>query len=150
MAIDRSYITKEFLCFLFTWDIFRMNFRYVLFGIRVAILDKFENGDASSVRADADIYICRHDGGGLLSGAVNQGTFIWSFRFYFRVQAARKNYFSSFSFNFSLIKKMWSSGQSSWLQIRRPGFDYRHYKKKMSGSGTGSTQPREYNWGATW
>jgi hypothetical protein len=31
-----------------------------------------------------------------------------------------------------------SSGQSSWLQIRRP-------KKRSSGSGTGSTQPREYN-----
>jgi ribosomal protein L37E len=46
---------------------------------------------------------------------------------------------------------LWSSGQSSWLQIRRPGFDSRHYqKKKSSGSGTGSTQPREYNWGATW
>jgi hypothetical protein len=45
---------------------------------------------------------------------------------------------------------LWSSGQSSWLQIRRPRFDSRHYKKKSSGSGTGSTQPREYNWGATW
>jgi ribosomal protein L37E len=46
---------------------------------------------------------------------------------------------------------LWSSGQSSWLQIRRPGFDSRHYQKeKSSGSGTGSTQPREYNWGATW
>jgi hypothetical protein len=22
---------------------------------------------------------------------------------------------------------LWSSGQSSWLQIRRPGFDSRHY-----------------------
>jgi hypothetical protein len=34
---------------------------------------------------------------------------------------------------------LWSSGQSSWLQIRRPGFDSRHYqnKKKSSGSGTG-------------
>jgi hypothetical protein len=49
---------------------------------------------------------------------------------------------------------LWSSGQSSWLQIRRPGFDSRHYqifwwggkkRKKSSGSGTGSTQPREYN-----
>jgi hypothetical protein len=40
---------------------------------------------------------------------------------------------------------LWSSGLSSWLQIRRPGFDSRHYqKKKSSGSGTGSTQPREY------
>jgi hypothetical protein len=45
---------------------------------------------------------------------------------------------------------LWSSDQSSWLQIRRPGFDSRHYQIKSSGSGTGSTQPREYNWGATW
>jgi hypothetical protein len=27
---------------------------------------------------------------------------------------------------------------------------WQFYKKKSSGSGTGSTQPREYNWGATW
>jgi hypothetical protein len=26
---------------------------------------------------------------------------------------------------------LWSSGQSSWLQIRRPGFDSRHYQKKV-------------------
>jgi hypothetical protein len=45
---------------------------------------------------------------------------------------------------------LWSNGQSSWLQIRRPGFDSRHYQKKLVGSGTGSTQPREYNCGATW
>jgi hypothetical protein len=46
---------------------------------------------------------------------------------------------------------LWSSDQSSWLQIQRsrvrllvlPDF-------LSSGSGTGSTQPREYNWGATW
>jgi hypothetical protein len=46
----------------------------------------------------------------------------------------------------------WSSGQSLWLQIQRspvrfpalPGF------LRSSGSGTGSTQPREDNWGATW
>jgi hypothetical protein len=25
---------------------------------------------------------------------------------------------------------LWSSGQSSWLQIRRPGFDSRHYQKR--------------------
>jgi hypothetical protein len=25
---------------------------------------------------------------------------------------------------------LWSSGQSYWLQIRRPGFDSRHYQKK--------------------
>jgi ribosomal protein L37E len=45
---------------------------------------------------------------------------------------------------------LWSISQSSWLQIRRPGFDSRHYQgKKCSGSGTRSIQPREYNWGAT-
>jgi hypothetical protein len=41
---------------------------------------------------------------------------------------------------------LWSSGQSSWLQIRRPGYESRHYHEKEScGSGTGSTQPRELN-----
>jgi ribosomal protein L37E len=49
-----------------------------------------------------------------------------------------------------LWSPLWSSGQSSWLQIRRPGFDSWNYQKKSSGSGMGSTQPREYNWGATW
>jgi hypothetical protein len=33
---------------------------------------------------------------------------------------------------------------------RGPRFDSRALQKKSSGSGTGSTQPREYNWGATW
>jgi hypothetical protein len=50
----------------------------------------------------------------------------------------------------ALHPPLWSNGQRSWLQIRRPGFDSRHYQKKSSGSGTGSTQPREYNWVATW
>jgi hypothetical protein len=54
------------------------------------------------------------------------------------------------SVNLLLRPPLWSSGQSSWLQIRRPGFDSQHCQKKNSGSGTGSTQPREYNWGATW
>jgi hypothetical protein len=30
---------------------------------------------------------------------------------------------------------LWSSGQSSWLQIRRPGFDSRHYQKKKKVAG---------------
>jgi hypothetical protein len=38
---------------------------------------------------------------------------------------------------------LWSSGHSSWLQIRRPGFDSRHYKKNVVGLERG--QPREYN-----
>jgi hypothetical protein len=58
---------------------------------------------------------------------------------------------------FTILKAMyitgpplWSSGHSSWLQIRRslirfPGTT----RKKISGSRTGSTEPREYNWGAT-
>jgi hypothetical protein len=38
---------------------------------------------------------------------------------------------------------MWSSGQSSWLQIQRSGFDSRRSDfLRSSGSGTGSTQPR--------
>jgi hypothetical protein len=46
-------------------------------------------------------------------------------------------------------RPLWASGQSSWLQmqgsrVRFPG------TKKSSGSGTGCTQPREYNWGVTW
>jgi hypothetical protein len=33
---------------------------------------------------------------------------------------------------------LWSSGQSSWLQIRRSGFESRHYqKKKVVGLGRG-------------
>jgi hypothetical protein len=28
---------------------------------------------------------------------------------------------------------MWFSGQSFWLQIRRPGFDSRHYEKRVVG-----------------
>jgi hypothetical protein len=58
---------------------------------------------------------------------------------------------SSYNMNESILRPpLWSSGQSSWLQMRRPRFDSRHYQKKSSGSGTGSAQPREYNWGATW
>jgi hypothetical protein len=47
---------------------------------------------------------------------------------------------------------LWSSGQRSWLQIQRSWvwFPLLPDFLRNSGSGTGSTQPREYNWGATW
>jgi hypothetical protein len=43
---------------------------------------------------------------------------------------------------------LWSSGQSFWLQIQRSGvrFPTLPYFLRGSGSGTGSTQPREYSW----
>jgi hypothetical protein len=45
-----------------------------------------------------------------------------------------------------------SSGQSTWLQIQRLWVRFLALPDFMrsSGSGTGSTQPAEYNWGATW
>jgi hypothetical protein len=47
---------------------------------------------------------------------------------------------------------LWSSGQSFWLQIQSSRVLFPvlpHFLRNM-GSGTGSTQPREDNWGATW
>jgi hypothetical protein len=49
-------------------------------------------------------------------------------------------------FNITAGPPLWSSGQSSWLQIRGPGsIPGTIREKKSSGSGTRSTQPREYN-----
>jgi hypothetical protein len=47
---------------------------------------------------------------------------------------------------------LWSSGQSFWLQIHRSRVRFPALPDflKSRGSGTGSTQPREDNWGATW
>ena len=47
---------------------------------------------------------------------------------------------------------LWSSGQSFWLQIQRSRVRFPALPNFLSssGSGTGSTQPREVNWGATW
>jgi hypothetical protein len=47
---------------------------------------------------------------------------------------------------------LWSSGQSFWLQIQRSRVRFPELPDFLSssGSGTGSTQPREVNRGATW
>jgi hypothetical protein len=69
---------------------------------------------------------------------------------YFRLDGSNKRITEARYMKFRL--PLWSSGQSSWLQIQRfwvrfpalPDF------LRSSGSGRGSTQPREDNWGATW
>jgi hypothetical protein len=47
---------------------------------------------------------------------------------------------------------LWSSVQSSWLQIQRSRVRFPEVPDflRNGGSGTGSTHSREYNWGATW
>jgi hypothetical protein len=47
---------------------------------------------------------------------------------------------------------LWSSSQSSWLQIQRSRVRFPALPDflRNSGSGKGSTQPREDNWGAIW
>jgi hypothetical protein len=47
---------------------------------------------------------------------------------------------------------LWSSGQSFWVQIQRSWVRFPVLPDflRSRGSGTGSTQPRGYNWGATW
>jgi hypothetical protein len=48
--------------------------------------------------------------------------------------ACHNMYRSVFSFALSLYGPLlWFGDQSSWLQIRRPGFDSRHYQKKLMG-----------------
>jgi hypothetical protein len=48
-------------------------------------------------------------------------------------------------------RPLWSGGQSSWLQSQRTRVRFLALPDflRSSGSGTGSTQPREDNWGAT-
>jgi hypothetical protein len=50
------------------------------------------------------------------------------------------------------FSSQWFSGQSSWLQIQRSRFRFPALPDflRSGGSGTGSTQPCEYNSGATW
>jgi hypothetical protein len=47
---------------------------------------------------------------------------------------------------------LWSNGQSPWLQIQRSHVRFPALPDflRSSWSGTGPTQPREDNWGATW
>jgi hypothetical protein len=52
------------------------------------------------------------------------------------------------TFVYAAPPPLWSSGQSSWLQIQRSRFDSRRYQiffLRSSGSRTGSTQPRDNN-----
>jgi hypothetical protein len=44
-----------------------------------------------------------------------------------------KHFLGIYRFTYNSLSQrppLWSSGQSSWLQIRRPGFDSRHYTRK--------------------
>jgi hypothetical protein len=68
-------------------------------------------------------------------------------------------YLIKYGNNFTFLIPLWlywqplcSSGQSSWLQIQRPRVRFPGLPDflRSSGSGTGSTQPREYNWRAAW
>ena len=61
-------------------------------------------------------------------------------------------YFTKRSLWWSLRPPLWSSGQSFWLQIQRSRVQFPALPDFLSssGSGTGSTHPREVNWGATW
>jgi hypothetical protein len=62
---------------------------------------------------------------------------------------------TTYCLNFTNIAKwppLWSSSHSSWLQIQRSRIRFPALPDflRSSGPGPGSTQPREYNWGATW
>jgi hypothetical protein len=60
-----------------------------------------------------------------------------------------KSYINHTDYNFWRL--LWSSGQSSWLQTQRSRVRFAVVPDflRSSGSGMGSTQPRESKWGAT-
>ena len=76
-----------------------------------------------------------------------------------RAQCVRFHKFKmTFGFYFKAVylnawrPPLWSSGQSFWLQIERSRVRFPALPDFLSssGSGTGFTQSREVNWGATW
>ena len=75
-----------------------------------------------------------------------------STKFQFNITVPLSVYFELSFFMFMVRPPLWSSGQSFWLQIQRSRVRFPALPDFLSssGSGTGSTQPREINWGATW
>jgi len=63
----------------------------------------------------------------------------------YKGQNSVKHYFSVMNYN--LRPPLWSNGQSFWLQIQRSRVRFPALPDFLSssGSGTGSTQPREIN-----
>jgi hypothetical protein len=54
---------------------------------------------------------------------------------------------NSYKLHLILEWPLWSTGQSSWLQVQRSGFDSRRYQifREVVSLKWGSTHPREYN-----
>jgi hypothetical protein len=70
-----------------------------------------------------------------------------------RAWASQHTAISNFINVYSMLRPpLWSSGQSSWLQTQRSRIRFPALPDFLSssGSGTGSTQPREDKWGDTW
>jgi hypothetical protein len=67
-------------------------------------------------------------------------------------RVSKFNLSNKLSWCYSVWPPLLCSGQSSWLQIQRSRVRFPALPDflRSSGSGTGSTQPREDNWGATW
>jgi hypothetical protein len=90
----------------------------------------------------------------------NTATFVWYDSLSSTFKALKKSVESRSVFlrNIDFINALCLLDRLCGIVIRVPGyrpggprFDSRALQeKKSSGSGTGSTQPREYNWGATW